>query len=96
MSSRGSFERDVHVALKDWQLLALWDTLDAETLTAFKKKILKVSKKCWPQGLQTDGNLAWLYHNHKGFFLVTCQNGRIGLGIIKEIRICSSHTFTTF
>ena len=56
-----------HSALKEWLLLWLWDTLDTKTLSTFKNKTLKVSKKCWPQGLQTGGNLAWLYHNHMVF-----------------------------
>ena len=67
MSDRVSFEKDVHLAMKDWLLLGLWDTLDTETLTTFKKKTLRVSTKCWPHGLQTDGNLTWLYHNHITF-----------------------------
>ena len=66
-SNKGSFERDVHLALKDWLLLGLWDILDTKTLSTFKNKTLKISKKCWPQGLQRDGNLAWLYHNHMVF-----------------------------
>ena len=67
MSDRGLLERDVHSALKEWLLLGLWNTLDSSTLAPFKKKILKVSRKCWPQGLRTDGNLTWLYHNHMVF-----------------------------
>ena len=64
MSERGSFESDVHVALKKWLKLGLWDTLNSDTLSSFKRKISKVCKKRWPQGLEVDGNLAWLHHNH--------------------------------
>ena len=66
-SDRGSFESDVHVALKEWLLLGLWGTLKAETLKAFKSKISILSKKCWPEDLQMKGNLTWLYHNHRVF-----------------------------
>ena len=55
---------DVQVALNEWLLLGLWDRLDTESLACFKRKVLKVSMKCWPQGLQMNGNLTWLYHNH--------------------------------
>ena len=64
MSDRGSFEKDVHLALNEWLLLGLWDRVDSESIACFKRKVLKVSIKCWPQGLQMNGNLTWLYHNH--------------------------------
>ena len=94
-SNKGSFERDVHLALKDWLILGLWDTLDTKTLSTFKNKTLKISKKCWPQGLQTGviwrGFIITIW-----FFRVMFRNGRIGIGVIEGIRICSSYTFTTF
>ena len=95
MSDKGSFQRDAYSALKEWLLLRLWDTLDNSILAAFRKRILKVSRKCWPQRLRTDGNLAgsitiiW-------YFLVMFQSGRTGTGILKRVRICSSQTSTAF
>ena len=67
MSDRGSFEKDIQLALNEWLLLGLWDRLDTESLVCFKRKVLKVSMKCWPQDLQMNGNLTWLYHNHTVF-----------------------------
>ena len=47
----------------DW----VWDSLNEKTLSVFKRKVLKISRKCWPDDLQTTGNLSWLYHNHRVF-----------------------------
>ena len=66
-SDKGSFEKDVHQALQEWLLLGLWDSLSKETLSDFNKKVMKISKKCWPQDLPMTGDLTWLYHNHKAF-----------------------------
>ena len=67
ISDRGSFENDVHQALEEWLLRGLWDSLNDKTLPNFKRKVMKISKKCWPRNLQIKDNLAWLYHNHKAF-----------------------------
>ena len=64
LADRGSFEDGVHLALKEWLLLGQWDGLTLETLVAFKWKVRKVAKKCWPGSLPKNGNLSWLYHNH--------------------------------
>ena len=64
---KGSFENDVDLALKDWLLFSLWNSLNKDTLTAFKRKVSKIAKKCWPKDLQMDGNLTWLFHNHRVF-----------------------------
>ena len=47
--------------------MVLWDSLDKKTLTNFEKKVLRISRKCWPKDLQMTGNLTWLYHNHSVF-----------------------------
>ena len=41
--------------------------MSAKTLTIFKKKVMRLSKKGWHRNLRTDGNLSWLYHNHSVF-----------------------------
>ena len=64
---RGSFEIGVHIALKEWLLLGQWDSLSKDTLIKFQRKVLKVSRKCWPTNVQTNGNVTWLYHNHIAF-----------------------------
>ena len=64
LQDRGSFEDEVYLALKEWLLLGLWDRLTLATLNAFKMKIRKIARKCWPQSLPKNGNLSWLYHNH--------------------------------
>ena len=66
-SDRGSFEKDVHQALDEWLLTGNWESLNEETLPAFKKKTYKVARKCWPSDLLLTGNLSWLYHNHRVF-----------------------------
>ena len=66
-SDRGFFERDVYLALDDWLLTGLWDSLNEKTVSAFKRKVSKISMKCWPDDLQKTGNLSWLYHNHRVF-----------------------------
>ena len=66
-SDRGSFENDVHLALKECMLLGLWNSLSKDTLNSFKRKVSKISKKSWPKDLQTKGNLTWLYYNHRVF-----------------------------
>ena len=38
-----------------------------DTLSAFKTKVAKVAKKCWPKELPMNGNLRWLYHNHNAY-----------------------------
>ena len=38
-----------------------------ETLASFKGKVLRISKKCGPKDVNTNGNLTWLYHNHRAF-----------------------------
>ena len=67
LADRGSFESDVHLALTEWRLVSQWDRLDTDSLNCFKRKVLNVSKKFWPQGLQTNGNYTWLYHNYMAF-----------------------------
>ena len=67
ISDRGSFEEDVNIALDEWLLNGSWESLCLKTLTAFKRKVLRLSKKCWHRNLRTDGNLSWLYHNHRVF-----------------------------
>ena len=52
------------MALKEWLLLGVWDRLALATLNAFKMKIRKIARKCWPQSLPKNGNLSWLYYNH--------------------------------
>ena len=66
-SDGGFFEKDVHQALDEWLLTGLWDSLNEKTVSAFKRKVLKISMKCWPDDLQMTGNLSWLYHNHRVF-----------------------------
>ena len=66
-SDRGFFERDVHQVLDEWLLTGLWDSLNDKNLSAFKRKVMKISMKCWPEDLQKTGNLSWLYHNHRVF-----------------------------
>ena len=36
-------------------------------VAACKRKIRKIAKKCWPEGLKTTGMLTWLYHNHQAY-----------------------------
>ena len=60
VSDRGSFERDVHQALDQWLLKGLWDSLKVESVGVFKRKVSKISKKCWPNDLEMAGNLSWL------------------------------------
>ena len=67
LTDRGSFESDVHLALNEWLLVSQWDRLDTYSLTCFKRKVLNVSKKFWPQGLQMNGNYTWLYRNYMVF-----------------------------
>ena len=67
MTDRGSFESDVYWSLREWLLLRQWDRLDSDSLPRFKRKVLNVSLKCWPKGLQVNGNITWLYHNHVAF-----------------------------
>ena len=67
LSDRGSFENDVHLILKEWLLLGSWGSLTMETLACFKRKVSRISKKCWPRDVDTNGNLTWLYHNHRAF-----------------------------
>ena len=64
---RGFFERDVHQVLDEWLLTGLWDSLNDKNLSAFKRKVMKISMKCWPEDLPKTGNLSWLYHNHRVF-----------------------------
>ena len=66
-SDKGSFENDAHLAMKEWLLLGLWESLSKETLTTFKMRLRRISIKCWPRGLEKDGNLTWLHHNHEAF-----------------------------
>ena len=67
VSDKGSFERDVEAALKEWLLIHKWEGLTEDTILAFKKKALKVARRCWPKSLQMNGNLSWLYHNHRAY-----------------------------
>ena len=60
----GSFEADTLVAVNEWLLTKQWSTLNENTLLAFKRKVERIAKKCWPVDLPNDGLLAWLYHNH--------------------------------
>ena len=66
-SDRGVFEWDVSVALEEWLLMGLWDSLDKKTAISFKRKVFRIAMKCWPKDLQMTGNLTWLYHNHSAF-----------------------------
>ena len=52
------------VALKEWLLFGLWESLNIDTLATFKGKVSRVSLKCWPKNLPMNGNLTWLHHNH--------------------------------
>ena len=61
----GSFERDVKKALIDWSLKKAWDEISKENVLKFKKKVKRIAKKQWPRGLGRDGQLTWLYHNHR-------------------------------
>ena len=47
--------------------MRLWDSLDNKKLYGFKRKVLRISLKCWPKDLLVSGNLSWLYHNHGVF-----------------------------
>ena len=64
---RGLFEKDVQMALKEWLLVRRWEGLAKENIQAFNRKVLKIAKMCWPGKLQMNGNLSWLYHNHKAY-----------------------------
>ena len=64
---RGFFERDVHQAVDEWLLTGIWNSLSERTVYAFRRKVLKISLKCWPKDLTMTGNLSWLYHNHSVF-----------------------------
>jgi len=66
-SDGGVFERDVKLALEEWLLRGLWESLDNISLTNFKRKVRRISMKCWPKDVQMTGNLSWLYHNHNVF-----------------------------
>ena len=61
----GSFERDVDKALSDWFLRSSWDCLDKANVLNFKKKVKRIAKKQWPQDLAKNGQLTWLYLNHR-------------------------------
>ena len=50
LSDRGSFESDVHLALKESLLLRSWDRLDTDTLPSFKRKVLNVLKEVLATG----------------------------------------------
>ena len=66
-SDRGSFESDVRKSLQEWLLIRLWSDLSDTTVTECKRKIRRIAKKCWPEGLQTAGTFRWLYHNHQAY-----------------------------
>ena len=64
---KGSFEDGVYLALKEWLLLGLWESLNSDTIANFKRKVSRVSMKCWPKNLPMNGNLTWLHHNHRAY-----------------------------
>ena len=61
----GSFERDVVELISDWSLGSTWRNLSVDSFTQFKKKVKRVAKRQWPQGLTNNGQLKWLYHNYR-------------------------------
>ena len=61
---KGSFETDTLVAVNEWLLYKHWNSLNLNTLSAFRKKVERIAKKCWPMELPKDGLLGWLHHNH--------------------------------
>ena len=66
-SDRGSFESDVRKSLREWLLNRLWTNLSVKSVTECKRKIRRIAKKCWPEGLKTTGTLSWLYHNRQAY-----------------------------
>ena len=42
-----------------------WDGLDKMNVMNFKKKVKRIAKKQWPHDLAKNGQLTWLYHNHR-------------------------------
>ena len=52
------------MAINEWRLTKQWNTLNVNTLLAFRRKIHRIAKKCWPRDLPKDGQLGWLYHNY--------------------------------
>ena len=66
-SDKGSFESVVRKSLQEWLLNRLWSNLSDKNVTGCKRKIRKIAKKCWPEGLKITGTLSWLYHNHQAY-----------------------------